>query len=216
MSLASLISVVNAMAAVTMMAMMTTDTPSKRPMRSISRCSGVRCSLVSSSRRATVPISVAMPVAVTMAVPRPRLTAVPLNTMFTRSPMQAAPSIASMPLSTASLSPVSDASATVSDATSVSLASALTASPSPSRSTSPTTTSVVATCFSTPSRITRAFGAAICWSAATACSALASCTKPSAAFRITMVTMTITSKGTPWRPSSSQAMSEMTTAASNR
>ena len=55
-------------------------------MRSISRCSGVRSSSVRPSRRATWPISVSMPVAVTTARPRPRVTAVPLKTMLSRSP----------------------------------------------------------------------------------------------------------------------------------
>ena len=50
-----------------------------RPIRSTSRCSGVRCVSVRSSSRATLPISVAIPVAVTTARPRPRATAVPLE-----------------------------------------------------------------------------------------------------------------------------------------
>ena len=49
------------------------------------------CSSVRPSRRATLPISVAIPVAVTTARPRPRVTAVPLNTMLTRSPRPLAP-----------------------------------------------------------------------------------------------------------------------------
>ena len=58
--------------------------------------------------------------------------------------------------STASLSPVSDASATVSDAASTSRASALTASPSARSRTSPGTISVAGTRCSRPSRTTLA------------------------------------------------------------
>ena len=75
-------SAVSRIAPTTTTAITITAIPSMRPMRSTSRCSGVRCSSVRPSRRATLPISVAMPVAVTTARPRPRVTAVPLNTMF--------------------------------------------------------------------------------------------------------------------------------------
>ncbi len=88
---ASPMSVVSRMAATTTTAMTTTASPRVRPIRSTSRCSGVRSSSVWPSRRATVPISVAMPVAVTTARPRPRVTAVPLQTMLTRSPSAAGP-----------------------------------------------------------------------------------------------------------------------------
>jgi hypothetical protein len=52
-------------------AMATTTTPSSRPVRSSSRCSGVGSSRVRLSSPAMRPISVRMPVAVTIAVPRP-------------------------------------------------------------------------------------------------------------------------------------------------
>ena len=81
-----------------------------------------------------------MPVAVTTARPRPRVTAVPLKTMLRRSPSAAVPPSAATSLSTASLSPVSEASATISEAASTSRASALTASPSASSRMSPGTT----------------------------------------------------------------------------
>ncbi len=169
-------SAVTRMAPTTTAAIATTAIPSMRPIRSISRWSGVRACSVRPRRRATLPISVAMPVAVTTALPRPRVTAVPLKTMFTRSPSPAGPSSAATSFSTASLSPVSDASATVSEATSTRRASALTASPSASSSTSPGTTSAVATRSSRPSRRTVAVTAAIRCRAATACSARASWT----------------------------------------
>ena len=72
-------------AAITITAM-----PSMRPMRATSRWSGVRCPPCAPSRRAIVPISVAMPVAGDdrAAAPacRPRC---PLKTMFRRSPSAA-------------------------------------------------------------------------------------------------------------------------------
>ena len=123
-----------------------------------------------------VPISVDMPVAVTTARPRPRVTAVPSKTMFTRSPTPAGASSGATLFSTGSLSPVSDASATVRAAASTSRASALTASPSARTSRSPGTTSAAGIRLSLPSRTTPAVGAAIRCNAATACSARASCT----------------------------------------
>ncbi len=173
---ALLTSDVTRMAATTTAAMTTTAMASVRPMRSTSRCSGVGSSSVRPSRRATWPISVSMPVAVTTARPRPRATAVPLNTMSTRSPSATGPASVAESLRTGSLSPVSDASATVSDAASARRASAATASPSASTSTSPGTISVVATRRTAPPRTTPAVSAAMRCSAATACSARASWT----------------------------------------
>ena len=59
-------------------AMATTTSPSSRPSRAISRCSGVGSSTVRASSPAICPISVCIPVAVTTARPTPWLTAVPL------------------------------------------------------------------------------------------------------------------------------------------
>ena len=97
-----------------------------------------------------VAISVAIPVAVTTALPR--VTAVPLKTMFTRSPRPAGPARGATSFSTASLSPVSDASASVSEAASSSRASALTRPPSARSRMSPGTRSAVAIRSSRPSR----------------------------------------------------------------
>ena len=173
---ASSMSDVSRMAVTTTAAMTMTASPSMRPMWETSRCSGVRSSSVLPSSSATRPISVPMPVAVTTARPRPRVTAVPLKTMLTRSPRAAGSPRAVTSFSTGSLSPVSDASATVSEAASTSRASADTASPALSTTTSPGTRSVAATRCSWPSRTTPAVAAAMRWSAATACSARASCT----------------------------------------
>ena len=65
-------SAVSRIAPTTTTAITITAIPSIRPIRSTSRCSGVRCSSVRPSRRAMLPISVAIPVAVTTARPRPR------------------------------------------------------------------------------------------------------------------------------------------------
>jgi hypothetical protein len=197
-------------------AMRTTATPSALPMRSISRWSGVRSASVVPSRRAILPISVAMPVAVTTARPRPRVIAVPSKIMFSRSPRAAGSSIRAGSLRTASLSPVSDASATRRDAALTRRASALTASPSAARRRSPGTTSAAGIRSSRPPRITPAVAAARRWSAATACSARASCTYPSTAFRRTIAAMTIASYGISSPPSRAQAASETTTAPMRR
>ena len=65
--------------------MTTTAMPSALPIRSTPAAVASPDS-VSASRRAIRPISVAIPVAVTTALPRPRVTAVPSKTMFSRSP----------------------------------------------------------------------------------------------------------------------------------
>ncbi len=140
-----------------------------------------------------LPISVDMPVAVTTARPRPRVTAVPSNTMFTRSPSAAGAASVPVSFATAWLSPVSEASPTVSEATSTRRASALTASPSSSSSTSPGTTSAAGIRCVRPPRTTAAVAAAIRWRAATACSALASWTNPSTPLSRTMTAITIAS-----------------------
>ena len=90
--------------------------PSTLPRCAISRCSGVGASGVVSSKVAMPPISVCMPVAVTMARPVPCATAVPLKTMFSRSPRAAGARSGAASFSTASLSPVSGASSSFSAA----------------------------------------------------------------------------------------------------
>ena len=67
-------------------AITTTTSPSMRPVRATSCCNGVGCAGVASSMLAMALISVAMPVAATTARALPRATAVPLKTMFKRSP----------------------------------------------------------------------------------------------------------------------------------
>ena len=161
--------------ATTTTAMMTTAMPSMRPRRPTSFCSGVGSCSVASSISAIAPISVSIPVAVTTARPVPCATAVPLKTMSRRSARAAGPGLGVASLSTASLSPVSEASWTRNDAACTRRASAPTASPSPSTSTSPRTSSALGIRTTRPSRRTAEVTAVIRASAATAFSALASC-----------------------------------------
>ena len=165
-----------AIAAITTTAIPMTAVPSVRPRASISRVSGVAFFSVELSSRAMCPISVSMPVAVTTAVPTPCVTAVPLWTMFARSPRLTSPGIGAGPLPTGADSPVSAASAMCREEEAIRRASAATESPSASASTSPGTTSTAGTCTVRPSRTTVAITAAIPCSAATASAARASCT----------------------------------------
>jgi hypothetical protein len=154
-------SLVKRMAATTTAATATTANASARPIRCTSRRSGVGGSFVRPRRCATLPISVLMPVAVTTARPLPRVTAVALNTMFTRSPRATGPARRVTSLSTGSLSPVSAASSTVNAAASTSRPSAATLSPSASTRMSPGTMSPAGTRVTAPARTTAAVGAAI-------------------------------------------------------
>ena len=123
-----------------------------------------------------MPSSVAAPVAVTIARPRPAATAVPLKTMLRWSPMPTSASSGALSLETAVLSPVSADSATRSAIDSSTRPSAGMVSPSSISRMSPGTTSAVGTICGCPSRSTLAFGEDIALSAATACSARFSCT----------------------------------------
>ena len=171
------------------MAMAITAMPSSLPVRSSSLCSGVATSSVAWSEPAILPISVAGPVAVTSARPRPAAIAVPLKTMLVRSAIPVSPSSGALFLETGVLSPVRADSATRSAIDSSTLASAGMVSPSSRSRTSPGTSSVAGTTRCCPSRSTRAVGAVMASSAATACSARLSCTKPSTPFRITIARM---------------------------
>ena len=175
-SLAWLTSDVRRMATTTTTAMATTASPRARPMTATSRCSGVGTSSVAPSSRATRPISVCIPVAVTTATPRPLVIAVPPKTMLVRSASSTGAGSVVASFSTGSLSPVSAASATRSELASLRRASAATASPSARTSTSPGTTSSAGMRSRSPSRTTAAVAAAIRCKAATACSARASWT----------------------------------------
>ena len=197
-------------------AMTTTAMPSMRPTAATSFCRGVGFSAVDSSRCAMAPICVFMPVAVTTARPVPWATAVPLKTMLRWSPRDAGPCKVATSFSTASLSPVSEASCTRRVEARTSRASAPTVSPSPSTSRSPCTSSALGTRRSCPSRTTADVTAVMRASAATASWALDCCTKPKMPLRVTTAEMTRASTGQPLRPSISHAASAMAIAASNR
>ena len=171
------------------MAIAITATPSSLPVRSSSFWSGVSTSSASWSDPAILPSSVARPVAVTIARPRPEETAVPLKTMFPWSAIPVSSPSGAPSFETGVLSPVRAASAIRSAIDSSTRASAGTVSPSSSRRTSPGTSSAVGTVRRSPSRRTRASGADMARSAATACSARLSWTKPRTPFRTTIARM---------------------------
>ena len=158
-------------------AMTTTAMPSMRPMRATSFCSGVGSSCGGVEHAAAIaPISVSMPVAVTTARPVPCATAVPLKTMFSavaeRRRLAQACGVLEHGLALAGERGFLHAQR----AACSSRASAPTASPSPSTSTSPRTSSALGTraadAVAHDGRVTAVMRA----SAATAFSALASCT----------------------------------------
>ena len=202
--------------ATTTVAITTTAMPSMRPMRATSMPSGVGASMVASSMPAMAPTSVCMPVAVTTARPVPCAMAVPLNTMSSRSPSAAGADSVVASFSTASLSPVNDASSTRNDEASSKRASAPTASPSPSTSRSPGTSSALGTRSACPSRTTADVTAVMRASAATAFAALACWTKPSTPLSNTTIAITSASSGQPAKPSIAQAPSAMPIAANSR
>ncbi len=130
----------------TMAPMTAAATASTRPKAVSRRWSGVRVSVVSCSRPAIRPNSVAIPVATTTPVPRPYVTAVPLYAMFVRSPMDSVSSAsAAVVLATGVDSPVNAASSILSAATSSSRRSAGTMVPTSRRTTSPGTSSAAGT-----------------------------------------------------------------------
>ncbi len=114
-------------------------------------------SAVSSS--AISPMAVPRPVSATTALPRPATTAVPANTMESRSPNPASERTGSTNLGAGSDSPVRAASSLSRWATSITRASAGIRSPAASKMMSPGTTSALGSTRSSPSRITRASGA---------------------------------------------------------
>ena len=157
----------------------------KRPSCFSFSCRGVRPSLASSIMPAILPISVAMPVAVTTASALPAVTMQPMNTV----------SPAFLPAGT--LSPVSMASLHCNAAALCSFASAAILSPASNSSTSPGTTVRALTVFSAPSRRTRAVGALSSFSASSVCSVRYSCKKPITAFKSTMAMMVTASAPCP-------------------
>ena len=137
----------------------------------ISFSRGVASSSDFESISAILPTCVRIPVEVTIARPVPCVTAVPLKTIFVRSPKAFADESVFGRLLTATDSPVRLASATRNEAAAISRPSADTASPSPSTKISPGTTSAVLMRTTLPSRKTEVCGALILAKASTASSA---------------------------------------------
>ena len=149
--------------------------PNTLVMPSSSRCSGERERLVAVTRPAILPISVAVPVAVTTIAAEPRVTCVFWNTRFVRSPSAISPSgRAARSFGIGALSPVSAASCTSSVAEERILPSAGTTSPASSSTTSPGTSLVDSTSSTRPDRRTRARGTCSCASASTLARAFSS------------------------------------------
>jgi len=162
----------------TTIAITVTMSPSILPRRLSSVCKGVGSSTVASSIRASTPISVFMPVAVTIARPTPWAIAVPISTMLRRSPGETTSGRVSGCFVTASLSPVREASAIRNPLAERSRASAPTASHSDRARISPHTSSADGTVTSSPPRSAVLEVVVMAPRAATASSARASCTYP--------------------------------------
>ena len=175
-------------------------------------CKGVLRSPSRSSRPATLPSSVAMPVATTRPRPRPWVAVVPLNAMFNRSPSAwAIPVSVEACFSTVTDSPVRADSSILSWAISISRKSAGIWLPASSNTISPGTSVLAATTCGCPSRNTVAWVAASCWRAAMALSARQVCTKPIQALSSTITRMASVSTKSPITPEITAAAMSTTT-----
>ena len=162
-----------------------------RPRRSVWRCSGVGSGSASCSMWAIRPVSVAIPVAVTRASARPRVTMVFMKTAVIRSPSGARSSTsAAADLPAGCASPVSEDSCTSSEVEENRRPSAGIRSPASTMTTSPGTSSAASTRTVRPSRRTVAVVTSICFSASSEFSARDSWTKPVVALSSTTRTIT--------------------------
>ena len=172
------------------MAMIATAAKAIRPntlvMPSSSRCSGDLDRWVAVTIPAILPISVALPVAVTTIVAVPRVTWVFWNTRLVRSPSATSPS-GNVPasLGIGALSPVSAASCTSSVAEDSIRPSAGTTSPASSSTMSPGTSVVDSICSTCPERRTRACGTCSLASASTLARAFSSWAVPITTLNVT-------------------------------
>ena len=175
-------------------------------------CKGVLRSVSRSSRPATFPSSVRMPVATTSPRARPWVAVVPLNAMFRRSPSAwAAPLSTEACFSTVTDSPVSADSSTLNWAMSIRRRSAGIWLPASSSTMSPGTSSRVAMRCTSPPRSTLAWAAASCCRAAMARSARHAWMKPITALRTMMTTMASVSASSPISPEITAAPSKTRT-----
>ncbi len=147
-------------------------------------CSGVLLVSVLASMSAMWPISVSMPVEVTISSPRPRVTAVFMYTMQVRSPSgTSSPGTGAGDLPTGRLSPVSAASSISMVAARLTRPSAGIRLPASTSTMSPGTSSSASISTAWPSRRTRAIVFIICASALTLSSAFASWRRPITALK---------------------------------
>ena len=168
--------------------------------------SGVLFSDVFFRRLAIFPTSVPIPMPVTSYAPRPYVTKLPENTRFVWSPRAAPSGTSSRDFSTDKLSPVSALSSTFRLAHSTSFPSAGTQSPASRITRSPIVTSLDGICFNTPSRMTFASGADICFRLSRDCSAFKVCTVPRIAFIVITTRITIALSKSPRNPDTIAAM----------
>ena len=161
-------------------------------------CSGVLSVSVPASISAMWPISVPIPVEVTIISPRPRVTDVFMYAMPMRSPSgTSAPGTGCGDLLTGRLSPVSAASSISSVAATQTRPSAGTRLPASISTTSPGTRPSASISMAWPSRRTRAIVLSIFASAFTLSSAFASCRRPITALK-TVSPASTTAVGTSW------------------
>ena len=172
------------------MAMIATARNAIRPntlvMPSSSRCSGDLDRWVAVTIPAILPISVALPVAVTTIVAVPRVTWVFWNTRLVRSPSATSPpDNVPASLGIGALSPVSAASCTSSVAEDTIRPSAGTTSPDSSSTMSPGTSVADSICSTCPERRTRACGTCSLASASTLARAFSSWAVPITTLNVT-------------------------------
>ena len=179
-----------------MMTIRTNARPARPAMMMVSLsscfCKGVLSDSVLLSRSAMWPISVPMPVVVTIISPRPRVTAVFIKAMFTRSPRGTSGFvIASVSLGVATLSPVRAASSISRVAVTNRRPSAGTRLPASISTMSPGTSPSDSISMAWPSRRTRLMFFIIFSSADRLASALDSPRRPRTALKIVRPTSTI-------------------------
>src|SRR5262245_59990228 len=170
-------------------------TPAMPAMTMVSRsscfCRGVLSASVLLRRSAMWPISVSIPVVVTIISPRPRVTEVFMKAMQRRSPRPTSGlAMASVSFSVGVLSPVRAASSISRVAATNRRPSAGTRLPASIRTTSPGTSVSASTSMACPSRRTRATFLSICCREDRLASALASPRSPSTALRTVRPTST--------------------------
>ena len=183
----------------------TAQSPTARMLNIVPRspnrfCSGVISSGVSWISFAIPPISVSIPVAVTIPSPLPAVTNVDMYAIFFRSPSGVcAPARNPASFSTGTDSPVSDDSCVFKFSAVISRRSAGTCCPALSSTRSPGTSTAESTSRILPSRRTTAVSLVIFFKESSAFCAFPSCATPTAAFKSTTAAMIAASPCSPKR-----------------